>query len=361
MIRTGSMHNRGRKGLVRLFAFLCAFGVVQVLVGEAKQVDIPVEEYGMIVSRDMQAIKGATVEKVRLYSPESANSSKKIVRHGVLVRYKDAVGTLLLCHGFMCDKTDENFLRRLVPKGRFNVMSFDFRAHGENKEGQCCTLGRDEAYDVITAAHFLRSHPSLKGKPVFVYGFSMGAVASIEAQSKDSSLFDAMILDCPFDSSENVIKRGLENLKITLFGYTFDLPGKSLLQRYAFHPYVQSMLKMVLKVIAKFDSHDIILHALPTFPVQSIVNVTVPTFLIHCKNDEKVSVDAVTSIFNNSGATNKTLWLTNGRGHYDSFFYNPEGYTEKVRKFLEDAINGTLRATRKKEMIVDKQEAPLEG
>ena len=97
-------------------------------------------------------------------------------------------------------------------------MTFDFRAHGEHCDGQRCTFGRDEHLDVITAAHFLKNHPHLKNKPVIVYGFSMGAVAAIEAQAKDNSLFSAMILDCPFDSSENIIKRSLESMQFTFFG-----------------------------------------------------------------------------------------------------------------------------------------------
>ena len=49
-----------------------------------------------------------------------------------------------------------------------------------------------------------------------------------------------MILDCPFDSSENIIKCCLEGLQFTLLGYDFSIPACTLLQKYAFHPYVQS-------------------------------------------------------------------------------------------------------------------------
>jgi hypothetical protein len=318
-----------------------------------------VGDYGAILSRDNDAIKNAIVEKIVLYSQEHENSPATIERNGFLVRYKNAIGTVVMCHGFMCDKHDQAFLRRIFPKGRYNVLTFDFRAHGDNTEGQICTLGHEEALDVTAAAQFAKNHPALKNKPIYAYGFSMGAVAAIEAQAKDSSLFQAMVLDCPFDSSENVVKKGLDNLKISFLGYSFDIPGKTVLQKYAFHPYIQTMVKAVLKAVAKMDSKDITLHAIPVKPVQSIAKISVPSFFIHCKNDQRVSVAAVRSIYDNSGAAYKMLWLTNGRGHFDSYFYSPELYTYRVRNFLDTVVRDTKVKKKAQEVIEDKEEAIL--
>lgn len=313
-------------------------------------------DYGAILSESFDQIDGAIVETVTLYSKENELSKKKFTRNGILVRYPNAVGTVLMCHGFMCNKHDLAVLRRLFPRGQYNIMSFDFRAHGDNKEGQICTLGKEEAHEVIAAAHFIKNHPIVKDISLFVYGFSMGAVAAIEAQAKDPSLFQAMILDCPFESSENVLKRGLDHLKVTLFGYTFDMPGKYLLERYAFHPYVQSFVRVVLKAVANMDSRDIPLCVSPFSPGTSIAKVRVPLLFIHCKNDRKVSVKAIKEVFNNASSDYKTLWLTNGRGHFDSYFYSPEKYTEWVRNFLDEATKGALGTQAKKEIIEDKEE-----
>ncbi len=199
----------GLKGLIKGLVFIL---IVMMLTGQGifakyEPVNIRVGDYGSIVARSTDAVKGALTEKVVFYPHGGTYEGKKIERNGLLVQYEDAKATVLICHGFMCDKIDAGFLRQLFPRGEYNIMSFDFRAHGENVCDQYCTLGRDEAYDVIAAAKFLKHHPALKGKPLFAYGFSMGAVAAIEAQAKDESLFAAMILDCPFDSAENVIKR----------------------------------------------------------------------------------------------------------------------------------------------------------
>src|SRR5260221_8726811 len=297
--------------------------------------------YGYVIPEKTKTDHGVVVEHVLLYPQEAHDSLKRIARRGMLVRSDDARATILVCHGFMCDKYDVGVLRRIFKTKQFNVMTFDFRAHGQDGEGQYCTFGRDEALDVTAAAKFLRSHPELSDKPLFAYGFSMGAVSAIEAQGTSSELFDAMILDCPFDSSERVIQMGLECLKCSVFGYEFDVPGRELLQRYAFHPYVQALVKAVLKTVAQMDATGVSTNFCPLYPAESVKKITIPLFFIHCKNDQKVSVDQVKHVYEGA-AGYKRLWLTNGRRHYDSFFYNPEKYIENVRQFYDQVLNGEL-------------------
>jgi len=318
--------------------FLLLFMLMMSLAGE----QLHVSTYGAVVESDSSLIKDGIIEKVVIYPQLEDGSLQKIIRKGILARYDEAEATILLCHGFMCEKFDVGILRRLFPRRRFNVMIFDFRGHGENAQGQSCTFGRDEALDVIAATKFIKSHPGLKGKPVIVYGFSMGAVSAIEAQARDSSLFEAMILDCPFDSTENVLKRGLANVKFTLFGYQFSIPCRSLLERYAFHPYVQSLVKTILKTIAQLDPQDVNINMCRISPAQSIQKINVPCFFIHCKNDNKVSVRGIKSVFHNA-AGHKVLWLTHGRRHFDSYFYNPEKYTQKIRGFLNQFLAGEFK------------------
>ena len=316
---------------------------------------VHVNGYGDIVESFVSSSQGPVIEKVMLYSKLCAGSKKRLARSGLLVRYKNAEATILLCHGFMCDKFDAGLLRSIFPRGKFNFMTFDFRAHGDCSDGQSCTLGRDEKYDVVAAARFLKDHAALSGKPVIVYGFSMGAVAAIEAQAKDGSLFDAMILDCPFESTENVLKRSLDNIKFSLFGYEFSLPGRSILQRYAFHPYIQSMVKIVLKTVAQWDPKKIDVTAYPISPVESVKKILVPVFFISCKHDEKVSVEAIKALFEGTSSGYKQLWITKGRRHFDSYFYNPEEYTDRVRQFVLNHMNGKTKNSIKKEIVQDKE------
>lgn len=317
---------------------------------------VHINDYGDIIESFVPSSQGPIIEKVVLSSKLCSGSKKRLVRTAMLTRYQNAEATILICHGFMCDKFDSGMLRALFPRGKFNFMTFDFRAHGDCSGGQLCTLGRDEKYDVIAAARFLKEHRALIDKPLIVYGFSMGAVAAIEAQAKDGSLFDAMILDCPFESTENVLKRSLEHMRFSLFGYEFSLPGRALFQRYAFHPYVQALAKIALKAIAQWDPKNIDVTAYPVSPLESVKKISVPVFYILCKNDEKVSIDAMMSLYKSTSSEYKQLWITNGRRHFDSYFYNPELYTDRVRRFVQNHMNGITKRLPKNEIIQDSGE-----
>jgi pimeloyl-ACP methyl ester carboxylesterase len=344
----------------RLWGCLIAAGYFFMggILMQAKVLPVPivVNEYGDIVDREHRMIDSSIIERVMIYPKLCSKSQKRIVRSGVLYRYDGAVATILICHGFMCNKIDAGLLRTLFPRGKFNFLVFDFREHGELK-GQCsCTLGRDEKYDVMAAARFLREYAALKGKPLLVYGFSMGAVAAIEAQAKDNKLFDAMILDCPFESSENLLRRSLDTIKCSFLGYEFSLPGRGLLQRYAFHPYVQSFLKVLLKAVAHLDPKQIDLQAYPVTPVESVKKITIPCFYILCRNDEKVSVDAMKIMFNNTASQYKVLRVTNGRGHFDSYFSDPEKYSEFVWQFVVQFLTGVPRVCCRRDIIEDEHD-----
>ncbi len=349
---------KGRSYYLTRFIAVIAIGMASfsALLAVQANHDIP-GIYGKIVEVRNDLVKDGIVERVKLYPKAELGSHKRIMRNGILMRYKNAKATVLICHGFMCDKHDVGLLRRLFPHGQYNLMTFDFRAHGENSAGQYCTFGRDEALDVIAAASFLKHHPDLQNKPLFVYGFSMGASSAIEAQAK-KPLFDAMILDCPFDSSEKAIKRALSNLKMSLLGYQFDLPGRQFLEKYAFHPYVQSFIKAMFKAVANFDTHNIQINLHPVRPYLSAKKIAVPCFFIHCKQDEKIPVAAVKTIYNNVSGPKK-LWLTNGRRHFDSYFYNPEKYTERVRAFLAEALRGKINKVANPQIIEDPDEDRL--
>lgn len=301
------------------------------------------EKIGLFSAAQHKYTGGDAIESVTFYAQKSLDSKQYIKRHGMLVMRKKAPAIVLVCHGYSCDKYDIGFVRFFLKK--YHCMTFDFRAHGEAREGQCCTFGRDEACDVLAAVKYIKSRPELADLPLIVYGFSMGAVAAIEAQayavSNGTTLFDAMILDCPYEESEKVVQRGLNKAKIRIFGYEYSIPGKRILQRYAFHEWTQPILKFLLKIMANMDATITDTRICIVSPQESIKKISVPCFFIYCANDDKISLEASTALFN--GATGfKRLWITNGRRHFDSFFYNPEKYWYKISRFIEKFLHGSL-------------------
>ncbi len=316
--------------------------------------------YGKVIDSRGDIVQGAEIDKIVLFARESADSPRILERNAILLRYPEAEGTIVISHGFMCDKFDSTFLRNLFPQKQFNVLTFDYRAHGEKKEGQQCTFGKDEIYDLIAAARFIKQYEKTHDKPRYVYGFSMGGATALLAQKEDPDLFKGMILDCPYDSTENIIKKSIDNLRFSVCGYDFCLPGNGLLKRYAFHPYVQSLIKTLLKSISHIDSTAVNTCIHSVSPSLAAKKITIPCFFIHCKRDERVPMDAVKRIYNNYGGVKK-LWLTNGRRHYDSYFYNPEMYTKRVRRFLDLVHRDEVGKRYKKKIIEDKEDMLFQG
>lgn len=297
-------------------------------------------------------LNGGTLETIQINVSEGFDTTRSIERDAILLRRPNAIGNVVMCHGYMCDKFDACMLRSVLFP-RHNVLSFDFRAHGQKiDERQCCTFGKDEACEVIAAADYFKNQKEFQELPTGVYGFSMGAVASIHAQAHRSDLFNYMILDCPFSSTEHVIKTGLDAVKFTVFGYTFGLPGRDLLKRSIYHPTVQGLVKGFLKTVSHLDATYTNTHIYPLSPAQLVKKISVPCFFIHCKEDEKVTTAAAYELF--SGARGfKRLWITNGRRHFDSFFYNPEKYTYKVNHFINNVLQNQLASKQQQKIFED--------
>jgi uncharacterized protein len=324
------------QGITKAMLLLVVVSIHGSFIDEG--VEIAVKPAFTPIIEEPSNVHGDTVvEPISFYAQRTTNSQDRIVRQGALKTKKDAPATVVICHGYMCDKNDTGFLRSVFKD--YNVLTFDFRAHGQNTARQYCTFGHDEAHDVIGAVNFVKSRPEIANKPIIAYGFSMGAVSAIEAQSRQGKLFDAMVLDCPFDSSDFLLARGFEKLKLNLFGLVVPMPGRFILQKYAYNPYVQSLVKTLLKTVAKMDATEIKTRIMPVSPVESVEKVSVPCFFITCKNDEKVPVDSVVAVY--AGAKGyKRMWITNGRRHFDSFFYNPEKYVHRVNDFIAQFIAG---------------------
>lgn len=293
-------------------------------------------------------------EYIKLQVKENKDTQGFIEREAILTLRPHAKATILVCHGFMCNQSDVGFLRFIFKD--YNVMTFDFRAHGKNSQDQCCTFGKDEIFEVIAAANYIKKNNITKNKPLIVYGFSMGAVAAILAQSCQAELFDALILDCPYDSTDNIIKRGLEKIRISVWGYELPMPGSSVLKDYAYTPYVQSLIKYFFKTIAKLDSTQVNSYLHPLCPMDEIKKIKKPIFIIGCVNDEKVPAKAFVEMFNVVSSDIKYLWLTDGIRHFDSFFFNPELYSYEVNNFIQKFLDKKFVNKKETRIILDKKE-----
>lgn len=296
---------------------------------------------------------GAHEENVTFYAQKEKGSKEYNARKGYLAIKPGAKATILVMHGYTSNKEDANALRLLFPD--YNVMVFDFRAHGEDTEGQYSTLGADEVHDIFAAVDYLKNREDLKDVPIIAYGFSMGAATGIEAQSQRPDMFLASVFDCPFDKTENILKRGLDKLKIKVFGYEFDIPGRGFLEQHAFSPYVQPVLQFMFKRFAKMDATQINTFMKPISPMESVKKIEVPVFLIGCAADKTVPVASVRQIYENAPGT-KRLWVTKGVRHYGSMFDNPETYKRLITDFINQVLSGEIKGKEGSLEIIEAQD-----
>lgn len=288
---------------------------------------------------------GCLVERVALDNIYDPLSNGRLTRYATVCKRAGAPAVLLIAHGFMSCRADVDVLRLLFPN--YSVVTFDFRAHGEAAEGQVCTFGLHEIHELIAAVEYIKSDPDLKDLPLVAFGFSMGAVTAIRAceyykRHYEKDLFDGMFLDSPFESTEAILERCLEALKIQIFGYQFTLPGVGLLKEYAFNPMVQECIKYCLKIFTPYDASRIptIMYRLDVCDAASSIDI--PVYMVCCYKDDKAPVKAARALYDCFKGF-KRVWYSNGRCHCDALFYNVEKYVSKLHSFIESIIDGSIK------------------
>lgn len=307
--------------------------------------------YGNQVKNVKRYIDQLNIEPIELQVKESDSSSNKLQRAGFLATRPNALGTIIFCHGYTSSKHESFFFKTFFPN--FNAVTFDFRAHGDLADGQYSTIGANEIYDVAAAVEFVKSHPELKDKPVIGFGFSMGAVSLIRAQARWNDLFDMLILDSPFDSSDDCMSRELDKkMTINVLGRSFRVPGKRLIMRSLYNERLSPIVRYIFKWITGFNPSQIATKYVRVAPVETASNVKVPCLFITCVKDNKVSVESVRNLYYAVDAPFKRLWITQGIKHCSAFLTSPEVYWYKLNKFVKKVLEKDMK---NKEKIVDER------
>ncbi|ASJ12012.1 alpha/beta hydrolase [Thermococcus thioreducens] len=91
--------------------------------------------------------------------------------------------TVLPLHGYTRSRWDEVYMKDTIEfllKEGYNVLVFDFRAHGKS-EGKYTTVGDRELLDVKAAVAWLRENHPERAQIIALVGFSMGGIVTIRA------------------------------------------------------------------------------------------------------------------------------------------------------------------------------------
>ncbi|MBN1670011.1 MAG: alpha/beta fold hydrolase [Kiritimatiellae bacterium] len=134
---------------------------------------------------------GLSGEEVRLTTPDGIDVA---AWH---VPVQDGLGTVVLFHGYTSCKAALLPQAKLFHALRWDALLVDFRGCGDSS-GRVTTLGALEARDVAAAVDWLRLRRP--GRPIVLFGRSMGAVAVLRAIATQAVAPPAgLVLECPFD------------------------------------------------------------------------------------------------------------------------------------------------------------------
>jgi len=103
---------------------------------------------------------------------------------------------IVVCHGVGTNREDLQGVSRFLCKAGFNVLAFDFRAHGEST-GSKTTFGFREALDVEAVVQHAGTHYRQHFEGIGIYAISMGSAAAIMA-ARHLPMVQAFVFDSPF-------------------------------------------------------------------------------------------------------------------------------------------------------------------
>ncbi len=204
---------------------------------------------------------------------------------------KPAKDTVIVCHGLGANKSNQLTLAaHFLPAG-YNVLIFDFRAHGESG-GQFSSFGDLERNDVLAAVHWLRENKPEQSQRIFGVGTSMGAAALIAAagdETDDARAIDAIAVYGTYDS--------LYELTADVASNNFLLPMEWLVMRVAL-PLASLNAGTHL---SKFAPEKFLEHIAPR-----------PIVFIHGKKDLVIHFARGQSLYDQASQPKYHLWLDEG-------------------------------------------------
>jgi len=219
-----------------------------------------------------------------------------------------AQGIVLLFPGYAESK--ESLLATAVAlhKAGYDTLLVDFRGAG-GSTGSDTTLGVREAKDVAhSVAYAERTWP---GRPIVLYGVSMGAASVLRAIATEDVRPSAVILESPFDSLLGTVGNRFHAMGLPAF------PSAELL---VFWGSVQQGFNGF--------THN---------PAEYARSVECPVLLLHGELDPRVTVEQNAVIFERL-AGQKHLVSFPGAGHVSLIVEAPKAWEGQVTQFLRDVL-----------------------
>jgi len=212
-----------------------------------------------------------------------------------------AEGTIIVCHGQFGSKDGDT--RQVVPlhEAGFNVLMFDFRAHGHSG-GRYLTMGMYEKEDVLGAVDYLEREHGIERAAIL--GFSMGAAAAMIAATLTDRII-TIVADGCFVHFKSTMARWLRARGVRPYQLGWEIAAWAL-------------AAAGLRTEGRMDQVDVSLWAR---------HVTCPVLFIHGENDPLITVREVELL---ASQCTSEVWIVPDSGHRDAFLKYNVVYNDRI-------------------------------
>ncbi len=226
--------------------------------------------------------------------------------------------TVMVLHGYTSSKYDEGYMKpviEILARNGFNVVAFDFRAHGDS-DGELTTLGFREVDDVVRVIDWIEENkPGLVGR-LGLIGYSMGGAVALMVSARDERV-KAVVADSPYIDIVSSGRRWIMRLK----------------------GFMRTILLAVYPLIVRFAEGKAGIKTDDLRIMKYADKIKQPVLIIAGKRDDLVSLDEVKGFYTTLKHHNRNveLWIVD-TGHVDAVKDYPREYEEKMVSFLDKNI-----------------------
>lgn len=298
--------------------FFMLFNVIGIVAGNIvydkvtkAEIDRSIDNFEYYKSTfDYERLTELDTEEVKIKSNFGYNLSGTYIENSIQTQ-----NTMVVVHGFRGTRWESMKYADMYLDLGYNVLIYDSRYHG-NSEGKDITLGYMEKSDLDNCVKWVnKKNP--KGI-IGVHGESLGAVTALlhSKKNEESKLVKFYVADCAYSDLREMIDFLLkENLK-----YYNSIIGRIV----AFY------CNVVAFVRSGFTLYSI-------SPINAIKDVETPIMFIHGVDDQYIPPSMSIDMYRLKKGK-KNIYIAPSAGHSQSYLFNKEEYTSKVKTFIDGVL-----------------------
>ncbi len=227
-------------------------------------------------------------------------------------------GAVVILHGLGGNRGQLVGVARILIDEGWGVLLIDQRGHGEHS-ANLTTMGRAESLDALAAVEWLRGRDEIDPDRIGLYGASLGAATVIYTAALDPDLACAVA-----DSSYADFNLQAAH-DLTMPEAPFKVPKVW-----------QSTIVWIFNQVSRFIIGK---WAVYPDPVDVIVDIECPLFLIHGEFDERIDRDQFDILENaaEDAGLDLTAWLVDDAGHCN--YRGTEEFRLKITAFFHEYLD----------------------